>query len=345
MTFGKRSKGEGHPARDLLPPMEEMAPANIRMTSAKPTIDKGFLALAAGVVLVSGGAALAAPSVLDMFGNQVRPIEQVIAGLDRSQAKVALAREAFPDTEGRAFMSALQTSFPSDHDRLTTILADNALSGGDRTALVEAFNEWSVDFVLPNMVAISRTGAEGFDEFIGVIDGTIGLLDKTTGCTMPELMAFASNPEKLDAVRAYGSESYKFAMRSSTTLVKLAAKGRATSTTPDMLNKEDEQALMSLFFGIMSDPQVMQMMQSSRASYGAGPASMPNIDICKLGYAITTRLHQLPAGTKARVMGMTAQGAVGMDRQMLKDLVSGRGAMNDLMSGGLPPGMIPGSLN
>src|SRR5690606_20846860 len=86
MTFGKRSKGEGHPARDLLPPMEEMAPANIRMTSAKPAIDKGFLALAAGVVLVSGGAALAAPSVLDMFGNQVRPIEQVIAGLDRSQA-------------------------------------------------------------------------------------------------------------------------------------------------------------------------------------------------------------------------------------------------------------------
>ena len=50
MTFGKRSKGEGHPARDLLPPMEEMARANIRMTSAKPAIDKGFLALAAGVV-------------------------------------------------------------------------------------------------------------------------------------------------------------------------------------------------------------------------------------------------------------------------------------------------------
>ena len=344
MSFGKRGKGEGHPARDLLPPMEEMAPASLRTTATNPGgIDKGFIALAVGVVVVSAGAALAAPSIIGMFGGQVRPIEQVVAGLDRAQAKIALAKEAFPDTEGRAFMASLQSNFPSEHDQLTTILADEALTGGDRTALVNAFNDWSVDFIMPNMSAISRTGAEGFDEFLVVLDGTLLLVDKTTGCTMPEIMAFTTKPENLNAVRAYGSESYKFGMRSTATLVKLAAKGRA-APAPEKLNKEDEQALMSLFFGMMADPQVTQIMQASRGpGASAGVNAMPNVDICKLGYAVTTKLRELPVGTKARVMGMTAQSLNTMDRQTLKDLVSGKAGMNGMMPGGIPSGMLPGS--
>lgn len=343
MSFGKRGKGEGHPARDLLPPMEDMEPVSVRTAVANPGgIDKGFIALAVGVVLVSGGAALAAPSVLDMFGSQVRPIEQIVAGLDRTHAKAALAREAFPDNEGRALMSALQKDFPADHDKLTTVLADAALSGGDRQALINAFNDWSVDFIVPNMPAVSRTGAEGFDQFLGVLDGTIGLIDKTTGCTMPEIMKFASDPKNLQSVRAYGSDAYKFSMRSTTVLVNLAAKGKS-APTPDKINKEDQQALMSMFFGMMSDPQVVKIMQSSRP--GAANAAMPDVDICKLGYAVTKQLQTLPAGTKARVMGMTAQGITTMDRQTLKDLVSGKAGMNGMMSGGLPADFMTGMPN
>ena len=344
MSFGKRGKGEGHPARDLLPPMEDTAPVSVRTTVANPGgIDKGFVALAAGVVLLSGGAAIAAPSVLDMFGTKVRPINEVVAGLDQAQAKVALAREAFPDTEGRAFMSALQTSFPADHDKLTTVLADTALAGGDRQALIDTFNDWSVDFVVPNMPAISRTGAEGFDQFLGVLDGTIAMIDKTTGCTMPEIMAFSSNPENLETVRAYGSEPYKFSMRSTTTLVNLAAKGRS-APAPETINKEDQQALMGMFFGMMADPQVMHIMQSSRP--GASNKAMPEVDICKLGYAVTKQLQTLPAGTKARVMGMTAKGLTTMDRQTLKDLVSGKAGMsgmNNMMPGQIPADFMMGS--
>jgi hypothetical protein len=93
MSFGKRGAGEGHPARSLLPPppIEEAGAPVARMKVANAGgIDKGFIALAAGVVVVSAGAALAAPSVLDMFGSQqVRPIEIVVAGLDQSSALFA----------------------------------------------------------------------------------------------------------------------------------------------------------------------------------------------------------------------------------------------------------------
>ena len=52
MSFGKRGAGEGHPARSLLPPppIEEAGAPVARMKVANAGgIDKGFIALAAGV--------------------------------------------------------------------------------------------------------------------------------------------------------------------------------------------------------------------------------------------------------------------------------------------------------
>ncbi len=54
MSFGKRGTGEGHPARNLLPPpapVDETGAAVGRMKVSNPGgIDKGFIALATGVV-------------------------------------------------------------------------------------------------------------------------------------------------------------------------------------------------------------------------------------------------------------------------------------------------------
>jgi hypothetical protein len=123
MSFGKRGTGEGHPARNLLPPptVDETAgnaTARLKVANAGG-IDKNFIALAVGVVFVSASAAIAAPSVLDMFGAQVRPIEIVVAGLDRNQAKAALANEAFPMVKA-ALCCCRQNALSEDHDRFST---------------------------------------------------------------------------------------------------------------------------------------------------------------------------------------------------------------------------------
>jgi hypothetical protein len=336
MSFGKRGKGEGHPARDLLPPMEEAAPTTVRTAVTNPGgIDKGFIALAIGVVLVSGGGALAAPSVLGMFGGQVRPIEEVVAGLDRAQAKAVLAHEAFPDAEGRTFMTALQKHFPTQHDKLTTVLADEALSGGNRDALLMEFSKWSIEFATPNLTAISRTGAEGFDEFLTIADGAFDLVEKTAGCTPQKLEAFISNPDNMQKQWAYGSEGYKFSMKSSAKLINLAAKGRNAPPAPTDMRDEDNQAFMTFFVGMMSDPQVKELMQASMRSRGkAAPnslADMPDINVCKLGQSISDKLRRLPHGTKERIFGMAAQGFGQMQGRMMNDIMSGKGAsMNGL---------------
>src|SRR5882672_9981986 len=131
MGFGTRGEDPSAPSGVRRVPL--MAPA------AKPAVnlnlDKGFIALALGVIVLSAGGAIAAPSlfswVAERFsGGPVRPIETVLAGLIRDQAKVAPEREAFPDQEGRAFMANLAAKFPADHDRLLNDLADRALRGG-----------------------------------------------------------------------------------------------------------------------------------------------------------------------------------------------------------------------
>ncbi len=82
-------------------------------------IDKSFIAIAVGVVILSAGGAIAAPSVLNMFeAGEAAHDCRTGQGLDRDEVKAALATEAFPDAEGRAFLQSLEANFPESYDRL-----------------------------------------------------------------------------------------------------------------------------------------------------------------------------------------------------------------------------------
>ena len=347
MSFGKRGKGEGHPARNLLPPPPLEPAADIpvgRLKVANPGgIDTGFIALAVGVVFLSAGAAVAAPAVFEMFGAQVRPIETVVAGLDRKQAKVALAREAFPDGEGRAFMSALQTHFPNDHDQLLNVLADEALNGGDRDDLMEELNLWSIEFVPPILPAIGRTGADGFDELLNIGAGALDLVETTAGCTADKLEAFVSDPANLTKVAAYGSDSYKFSMQASEKLVNLAAKGRNAPPPPTDFRPEDQEALMTAFFGMMMDEQFVSIMSSAGSSddFGSRSEAMRKLDICKMGNAVIYKLRRLPFGTKERIFGVATQALEKMPVEVMKQMMSGKGGYPGIPGVNAPPSGFP----
>lgn len=330
MNFGKRGTGEGQPARSLLPPpaVEESGVTVARMKVANPGgIDKGFIALAAGVVVLSAGAALAAPSVLDMFGSQqVRPIEIVVAGLDRTRAKTALAREAFPDGEGRAFMSALQANFPTDHDQLLNVLADEALDGGDRDDLLKEVGKWSVEFVVPNLPAIGRSGADGFDELLTIGGDALNIVEKTAGCTADKLEAFVKNPQNLTSAMSYGSDNYKFSMQSSARLVNLAARGRHATAASTEFRREDEEAVMTAFFGLMMDEQFMGLMSATgRGNVDDNQQALRKIDICKMGRSIIYKLKRLPHGTKERMLAMGMQGLDKMPAGVMQQMMSRQG--------------------
>lgn len=316
MSFGKRGTGEGHPARNLLPPSaavdETGAPIGRMKVANVGGIDKSFIALALGVVVVSGGAAFAVPSVMDMLSSiPVRPIEVVVAGLDREQAKTALAREAFPDNEGHAFMMSLQSKFPKDHDTLLGALADRALKGGDRDALVIELNEWSAEFAPKNFAAISRTGNEGFDEGMRIVQDGLNLLEKTAGCTANTLMTALYDPSTLTSLTAYGSEGYKVNVRATHSLVDLADKGRTKSPVDADLTPDDMAALQTTFFSFMMDPQVMGLVASvgqggGPVGFGADAVDPNDINLCQLGRTIIVKLKKLPHPTKARLIGMLA---------------------------------------
>ncbi len=253
---------------------------------------------------------------MDMFSSiPVRPIETVVAGLDRDQAKVALAREAFPDNEGHAFMVSLQSKFPKDHDVLLGALADRALKGGDRDALVMELNEWSAEFAPKNFAAISRTGNDGFDAGMEIIQDGLGLLEKTAGgCTANTLMTTFSDPTTLASLTAYGSEAYKVNVRATHTLVDLADKGRNRSPVDTDLTPDDMTALQTTFFSFMMDPQVMGLMASMNQGgrpIGSGAHAVdPNeINLCQLGRTVIVKLKKLPHPTKARLIGLARQRA------------------------------------
>lgn len=305
MAFGKRTPGQTPPS--YTPPVQdpdavvESGGVRARMTTAS-TIDSKFLGIAAGVVVLSAGGAIAAPSLMSMVGGPaVRPIEQVIAGLDRNELRLALSREAFPDSDGQAFMTSLATHFPQQHGRLLDKLADTATAGGSRDALFSTVNAWSMEFGPDQLAAISRTGAEGFDATLDVISDMITLFEaEAGGCTAKHLEGFFSNPSALLELSEYGGKAYQMNMRVSRSFIELAAKGRNAQPVAAKLTPDDEIALRSALFSLIADPQLMNAVEGFQSSNGQSFATN-NLDLCRLGRTVIVKFEDLPNPTKARL--------------------------------------------
>jgi hypothetical protein len=313
MGFGKQSGGNTEALRSLV------QPASPPKAAKSGGFDAAFMALALGVVAVSAGGAIAAPSAIswvqsNVFGSaNVRPIETVIAGLDRDGMKAALAREAFPDGQGREFMTSLSAKFPQEHDNLLGKLADAAAKGADRSTLMLSLGEWTMEFAPGKLAAIGRTGADGFDKALTILTDALNLLEGAGGgsCNLETLQSLANNPERLAELSAYGSQGYKLNMRATRMLVDLAAAGENAPAAATALLPQDEQAIQSAFLSMMQDPQVMNLMQISMKGQTQGDTAT-NFNVCALGHTVVGKLKSLPSDTKGRLFAMALSKAMSL---------------------------------
>jgi hypothetical protein len=334
MSFGKRGAGGDGTRRPPPPPQNpvsqdgrEALPGapKMQVANAGSGFDFRFMALAVGVVAIAAGGAMAAPSLLSMFSSKpVRPIEVVVAGLDRDQAKAALAAEALPDKEGAAFMTALHKHYPDSHDRLLGQMADAAIRGGDRDSMSREVNEWLVEFAPQNVAALGRTGSKGFDFALQQTSDVMRLWKQELGsCTPKSVQRFVADPTDLVKKTAYGSKIYEFNVRFSKEFVELAAAGKDAPAIDAKLTPQDETALQSVVVSLISDRKVMNLVQTGMIQARGGSANydeFENLDLCALGQTLIDKLDQLPDGTKARLWAMGAT-------EFSKMMKGGRSAM------------------
>ena len=327
MAFGKRSVGDPPPAppavafeasEDTL--LSAPGIGAIRTRVANPgSIDRKFIALAIGVVILAGGAAIALPSLGSVFSGGMRPIEDVVAGLDRASVRTALAAEAFPDADGRAFMTTLGATFPREHAQLLDTVTDIAMNGGDRDDLYSALNAWSLTFVPAQLPAIGRTGARGFDAGVVVLDDVLGVVEKEVGgCTGAKFQQ-VSQPEFLERLTRFDGPAYHTAMRANRAFVDLAAAGRTLPAISTTLTANDTSVIQSTFFSMMGDPQVMSIVRAAGAAQSSGAQGggyeaqsrlMNDVNFCQLGRTVLMKLKGLPDGTKARLFGTLMSGDI-----------------------------------
>lgn len=327
MSFGKRDPNGIDSMREL--GRQANAASAVKKPHARQSggggasgLDMAFIALTLGVVLVAGGGAFAAPSVMSWIGGfggePVRPISQIVAGLSRDDAKVALATAAFPDKPARVFMARLEASFPSDHDELLGALADNALQGGDREALASGLNAWGAPFIMENLPAIGRTGARGFDEALAVATDALDFLETAAGgrCSSDAIMKMAEDPQKLLALGAYGSKGWEFNIRSFDAMVRLAADGRNAPEIDAQLTPKDEQALQAVFMSIMLDDRIMKLMQTAMSGDPSQVDLDSSLNVCELGRTVIGKLESLPSDTRSRLWALGAGEAAKAIRTM-----------------------------
>lgn len=344
MAFGKRTAGEAPPLRmpQLSAPSEESllsAPgvSPVRTRVANPgDIDHKFIALAAGVVVLAAGAAIALPSVASVFGGGVRPIKEVIAGLDRNAARNVLALEAFPDSDGKAFMTSLAANFPREHGRLLDLLTDTAIAGGDRDALYLSMNGWAMNFVSGQMANVGRTGAHGFDEGIAILDDVLKVAEQEVGgCTGAKFQQALLDPTFMDRLQRYDGGAYHSGMRANRAFIDLAAAGRKAPAFSTTLTANDMSVVQSTFFQMLGDPQVVNIMQAASSARGNGADAqtqlLNTVNVCQLGRTLLVKMRGLPEGTKSRLFGTLMSQDIS---RYYTDTFSGP-------TGGLPLGLLP----
>jgi hypothetical protein len=204
-------------------------------------------------------------------------------------------------------MTSIAGKFPEDHDRLLDKLAAAAMAGGDRNGLVLAMNEWSVDFTTGHIEAIGRTGAHGFNKALDIGQEALGHIETAAnGCDLNALQSLGANPEKLIAATSYGGKLYQFNMRANQALADLIVVGRDAPAVDTMLQPQDEEALQTVVFSMMQDPQVMSLMKMSMSGSADQSEMASKIDVCALGRVAIVKLKALPDDTKARIWAMGA---------------------------------------
>lgn len=347
MGFGKRTPGSPPPAAPMVQTQRSADADGVLAVRTRVAnsggIDKGFIALAAGVVVLSAGAAIAAPSVFGALNSgQVKSISELVAGLDRKQMKAVLATEAFPDAEGRAFLAALKQNFPESHNRLLEGMVTIAETGGDRDDMVMSLTQWGLEFAPSNLEYVGRTGAEGFDTLLNVVTESLEVVKSMTGnCSLGSVKRLLEDENTLLNASRYGSAAYKVTMETNRSFVDLAARGRAAPKPVARLNADDENALQSVFISFITDPQMMQLAQ--QAMNAGNRADMEqtletSLDLCQIGRSIIVKLERLPAGTKSRLLA-TALNPDAINDAMMS--LGGMGAMGGMGGFGPPPGMHP----
>lgn len=285
----------------------------MRLTVANPgAFDMRFAVLAVGVTAIAGAGAL----IVSMIGSAIvppRPVAQVVAGLDHDHAKVALAKEALPDSHGQLFMATLKARFPSEHDKLLGQMADTALAGGDRNSLAIDVNEWLAPFAVQNISNLGRTGSAGFDFALDTGDETLKYISSLAGgCTMAssgKLQELFSDPNRILKEISFGSRGYEFNMKVSTKLVALSDAGRSAADVSTKLTPQDEAALQSVMLSMMADREMTTLIQVGMAASMGDPGSLnrtdlSRIDLCRIGHIAIDRLRKLPPETKAHVWAM-----------------------------------------
>ncbi len=329
MSFGKRGAGNGGSDEGSSDYREPVSVGPKLTVASSGGLDLKFVMLAVGVVILSAGGAMAAPSLLSMLSpHHARSIEQIAALGDREQIKAALATDAFPDRQGQAFMASLHKHYPDEHDRLLGRMADMTSKGSGRDQLALVTNLWLADFVPQALPALGRTGAQGFDATLDIVhEGLVYVENAAGGCDMNALQTLVSNPNKLIESTAYGSRGYQFNMKASRQLVELAAAGRDLPELDRKLKPEDEQAVQAVVLSIMSDPQFVRMMQMSMAGESSQQQMMAKLDICKIGRNVIQAMKSLPSDTKSRLWATGAYEA----GQLLR-----RGPPNTWLSQGRP---------
>ena len=287
-----------------------------------------------GAMALTFGAVFLGPKLLGNSEPKERTISSLVKGRNVPQAAGVINAYGFEDNATRAFISMLARHEKVEHAELMTDLARDALAGAGREQLALKLVDWSQDYAMRNLHALSNMDASLIDEGLGLVREALGQVNQIAPdvCLVSSNMTQPMSQDEMRKLVQYKAPLYNVSMKGNALLVKMVISGRErASKVSDPVappTTEDMSKLQVAMISMMADPEVQQVMMMAQ---GAG-ASNARVNVCSLGSKVIEKVEALPGDTRMRLWSAALRGDID-GTGMMSGGLTGMPGLGDGMSG------------
>lgn len=241
------------------------------------------------------------------FPSLTGPGQAEVPGLSDTSADRSLV-EAFDDAPTLAFIQKLNAASPSAANELEREVRRAKARGADKVELGILVLEAGTKAVADNLTRLGRADVDYFNRILDHTSTSLQALSRSGApyCKGSDLVEFANLPDQqlyaavFDRV-GHGAGLYEFSIELNGIFLDAIRDARAAPVSYARLNASDAQALQTLAFSVMTNPDLMLLLNTEGKSRAEMDEVLEAVNFCDLGVTLIGQVDSLPDETKGRL--------------------------------------------
>ncbi|MEQ9316843.1 MAG: hypothetical protein RLN72_13395, partial [Henriciella sp.] len=212
------------------------------------------------------------------------------------------------DEPTQAYLTKLEATFPSVASSLQRDVQRARSRGADKVEIGIMVLQAGTRAVADDLGRLSKADVEYFDRILDHTTSSLEALSRSGApyCKGTDLVEFANLPQQqlyaavFDRV-GHGAGLYDFSIELNSIFLDAIRQARAAPVSHGRLTGSDMQSLQGLGFSVMTNPQLMRLLNTEGKSRAEMDTVLEAVNFCDLTVTVLDQISNLPEETKGRL--------------------------------------------